>query len=237
MELKRVRKPVERSNIAAFENTWAPRSKLTPPSKPKPKKATPPKTRKRDKSNCPDMVPNCTLLCNSKKIGAILDGSQCQVSGCQGHRRIEEVCVDQHGGCGIFNLVCTRNPEHKSYFETGTYYQADDKDFRTGRYAEATPLVIGLIFAGCGFAGYEEVCAATGLFGWSWKSYYGYFWRFFYAAQDLWADSKQRLISNLESENRLHSVIGLFDGGWLHRGYASHHGSAAIVDTVTGAVL
>ena len=165
-----------------------------------------------------------------------MDGSQCKVKGCEGVRRIEEVCVDQHGGCGVFNLVCTRDLGYKPYFESRTYYQADDKDFRTGRYAEATLLVIGLIFAGCGFAGYEEVCAATGLLGWSWKSCYRYFWRFYYAAEDLWADSKQRLISNLESENRLHSVIGLFDGGWLHRGYASQHGSAAIVDTVSGAV-
>ena len=33
------------------------------------------------------------------------------------------------------------------------------------------------------------------------------------------------------------AIVGLFDGAWLHRGYASQHGSAAIVDVTVGCIL
>jgi len=124
-------------------------------------------------------------------------------------------------------------------WESGTFYEAVVGDFRTARYAEATLLLIGTMFAGGGQTNYEEVCNAVGLQGFSEKCNRSYFWRFYNAAEALMKESQAKCHEYLKSQavGGFDAIVGLFDGGWLHRGYASQHGSAAIVDVTVGCIL
>jgi hypothetical protein len=190
------------------------------------------------KSSCPEMVQDCTILCNSRKIGQILDGSQCLVTGCRGFRRIIDCDVSTHGGCGVFALQCG-TCKVDDLWESGTHYQADVYDDRTARYAEATLLYIGILFGGGGNTSYEEICSALGLNGFSEKCNRGYFWRLYHAAETVMKESQELCHSFLDQQTKhgFQNIVGLFDGAWLHRGYGSQHGSAAIVDVNFGFIL
>ena len=199
--------------------------------------AAPAKQRVRtDKSACPDVVPDVTLLCNAKKLGQILNNTKCTKSNCRGTRHIEDCDCETHGGCGVFEMRCSQCDE-VTYFETGTYYQAEENDYRTGRYEEATLLEIGNMFGGGGVMDYQELGNALGMSVFSERTQHRYFWRYYHAAEQLWKEVQDICHQRLKDEGRWDKIIGLFDGGWLHRGYASPHGSGAIVDVQTGMIL
>ena len=122
-------------------------------------------------------------------------------------------------------------------FETGTRYLAVEGDDRTARYAESTLLIVGILFSGSGEIGYQEVCNALGMYGFSAESNYHYFWRLYHAAEEVVKESMTICHDRMKSEKRWEKLIGLFDGMWLHRGYASQHGSSAILDLATGCIL
>jgi hypothetical protein len=160
-------------NEGTFTNTWAPRKlgKVSPPGKPIPVELS--KAQCVSKSLCPSNVPNVNILCSAQKIGSVLDGSQCLVTGCRGLRRIQSVDAETHGGCAVFQLIC-RTCKTMDLWESGTHYEAVKGDPKTCRYAEATLLVIGTMFGGGGQASYEEVCSAIGVYGFSANSNFKY---------------------------------------------------------------
>jgi len=209
-----------------------------------PSPATATKRMKKIKQNpfkkdlCPKVVPNVNILCSARKLGSILDGSQCLEKDCSGLRRIKNVDATTHGGCTVFELICTRC-ETGDLFESGTRYLAVEGDERTARYAEATLLMIGTMFGGGGLTSYKEMCSAVGLSGFVSRSNQYYEYHFYHAAETLVKESLQEChkISDMQTKHGFGEIIGLFDGAWLHRGHGSQHGSAAIVDVGLGCIM
>jgi len=62
-------------------------------------------------------------------------------------------------------------------------------------------------------------------------------YRWYNACEKLKNESLEAVHRNLARENAFKDMVGLFDGAWLHRGHDSQHGSAAVVDVRSGAVL
>lgn len=137
--------------------------------------------------------------------------------------------------CGVFTLKCGKG--HEDIFETGTRHMAEEGDERTRRYQEATFAIIGTIFAGGGEIGYQEVCRALGMHGFSESTNSRYFWRLYHAAETLMQEPVEKSHERAKELGQWLSIVGLFDGAWLHRGYASQHGSSAIVDYRIGCIL
>ena len=190
------------------------------------------------KDLCPKVVPNVNILCSARKLGSILDGSQCLEKDCKGLRRIQNVDATTHGGCAVFELICN-TCETADSFLSGTRYLAVEGDERTTRYAEATLLMIGTIFGGGGLTSYKEICSAVGLSGFVSRSNQYYEYHFYHAAETLVKESLHEChkISDMQLKHGFGEIIGLFDGAWLHRGHGSQHGSAAIVDVGLGCIM
>lgn len=193
---KRLIKTPEKYVPQGFENCWSPRT-IKKPSPKQPKKAAPifyPRGIAKNRSAA--MIPNCTLLTNSRQLGKILEGSRCNMPKCQSVRRVVSFEVDIHGGCGVFELICGKG--HFDLFETGTKYDAVENDGRTKRYAEATLFIVGNLFSGSGEIGYQEMCSALGMHGFSTQSNVDYFWRLYQAAEVVFEESKAKCHGRLK---------------------------------------
>ena len=114
---------------------------------------------------------------------------------------------------------------------------ANPFDGRKTRYVEATLLKISTIFAGIGQAGYVEIIPALGVSGFCETTNIRFDEKLYKAAKQLWSESKSLCYFRLKSEGRFGKIVGLFDGAWLHRGYASRHGSASVIDVDSGCNL
>ena len=124
-------------NETHFTSTQKPRFKKRPSASGGQSGAPAKKRVRTNKSACPDSVPDVTLLINAKKLGQILNNTKYTKPGYRGTRHIQENDCETHGGCGVFEMLCSCCDE-VTYFETGTPYQAVENDFRTGRYEEST---------------------------------------------------------------------------------------------------
>jgi len=114
---------------------------------------------------------------------------------------------------------------------------ANPFDGRTTRYVEATLLNITTIFAGIGQAGYEEIISALGMSGFCETTNIRFDEKLYKAAKQLWSESKSLCHFRLKSEGRFGKIVCLFDAAWLHRGCASRHGFASVIDVDSGCNL
>ena len=73
--------------------------------------------------------------------------------------------------------------------------------------------------------------------GYSRKAQSKYFWNYYNAAEELWKEVQQKCHQRIKQLGYWDSILGLYDGCWLHRGYSSQHGSGAIVDVKSGMIL
>lgn len=135
----------------------------------------------------------------------------------------------------MYEMQCSRCQEWTCW-ESGTKYEAEEGNGNTSRFAEAILFLIRLVLCGCGEAGYREVCAALGMRGFTKSTNISYFYRFYWATDTLWNQPKALVQTRLRVLGTWGALVGLFGGGWLHRGYASRHGSAAIVCAQTGCI-
>ena len=93
---------------SGWDTVWAERGNITALKKKNPLKRKRHRGYCPPKISCPDIVPHCTIMCSTTQIGAVLDGSQCLVTGCEGLRRIADCNGGTHGGCAVFKLRCSR---------------------------------------------------------------------------------------------------------------------------------
>ena len=98
-------------------------------------------------------------------------------------------------------------------------------------------LLIGTLFDGGGETSYIELCNSVGMHGFSSTTNKKYFRHWHHAAEELWKTSQKRCLAEMERAGRSQDLVLLFDGSWLHRGYASQHGTSALIDVVTGCIL
>lgn len=182
---------------------------------------------------------HATILVDAAKLKILLAPCAGRDGKCRGHRAIVESSTKGHGGCAEMLLECTKCGD-KVAWASGTPYTPPGADGRSVKFAEATLLQIGMILGGASEATYGEVCASTGIDGFTHRSIYGQFDRIFDAALKLQQEScdlAREVYEESEIFEKLQGYVGLYDGAWLHRGYASHHGSGAMVETSTGMVV
>lgn len=162
-------------------------------------------------------VPDCTVLCNSKKLAAVVNSSTCKRRSCKGLTRIMSAQFSGLGGVCVFDTKCSQCG-HKVLFESGTCYNASRTDHRTRRFAEATLLHIGVIFGGGGTTAYKETTAAAGLSSWAPQSLTVYFPRYYRAAEQLLNESLALVHDIIEEreENSWDNFTGPVEQQRLH---------------------
>jgi hypothetical protein len=123
---------------------------------------------------------------------------------------------------------------------SGTEFESTPGDGRSRKFAESQLLQIGCLLGGAGESGYNEVCMSTGISGYSHKALYYQFNSFYEAALQVRREScaiARKIYESSQAFKDVGGYVGLYDGAWLHRGYASQHGSGAMVECSTGMVV
>jgi len=184
-------------------------------------------------------IEEATFLVSSVKLQQLMEPCTSKGGKCRGNRQIINQSCQGNGGCVEFIIECTVCAD-QVVWQSGTEFLGTKGDFRSRRYAEATLLHIGCLLGGVSEAGYNEVCAASGINGFAHGTLYQYGDKYFKAAETLMQEScatARQIFKVSDHFKTLGEFVGLYDGAWMHRGYASHHGSGAMVDTFSGMII